>query len=116
LLGSGICYSGGGGGARVGYLLPSQRGLAEEQGVRGVDHAQLGTHIEVLEMCDLQVEVDKVSDEEVRAKRTEVESFFEISGDSATDRSRYDDSPRARHGAIPARPQAPVTGRRSRPR
>jgi len=48
-------------------------------------HAQLGTHIEVLEMCDLDERVRAASESEIRRKEEEVRAVFEVSEDSPAD-------------------------------
>jgi L-arabinose isomerase len=47
--------------------------------------AQLGLHVEVLEMCDLDRMLKIVSEEQVKRKLDEVKLMFEISGDSPSD-------------------------------
>ena len=47
--------------------------------------AQTGAHLQVLEMCDLDKHLQKVTDEEVAEKRREIEEFFVISEDDAAD-------------------------------
>lgn len=47
--------------------------------------AQTGAHLQVLEMCDLDKHLQKVTDEEVAKKRREIEEFFVISEDDAAD-------------------------------
>ena len=47
--------------------------------------AQTGLHVEVLEIGDLEKLVADVTDADVRAKRDEIETLFEISGDSPAD-------------------------------
>lgn len=71
--------------ARIGFLGHTYPGMLDMYSDFTQHHGQLGTHIEVLEMCDLKHEVDQATAEEVEAKRAEVASFFEISGDSPSD-------------------------------
>lgn len=47
--------------------------------------AQTGAHLQVLEMCDLDKHLQKMTDEEVAEKRREIEEFFVISEDDAAD-------------------------------
>jgi L-arabinose isomerase len=47
-------------------------------------HAQLGAHIEVLEIDDLAARVDAATDEQVAAKRAEIDAMFEPA-DASTD-------------------------------
>jgi L-arabinose isomerase len=46
---------------------------------------QLGIHVEVLEMDDLEARVQKVTDEQVNAKAEEAQRIFDISEDSPSD-------------------------------
>ena len=48
-------------------------------------HTQLGTHIEVLEMCDLAARVSAVTEAEVQRKAEETRNIFEISEDSPSE-------------------------------
>jgi L-arabinose isomerase len=47
--------------------------------------AQLGLHIELVEMCDLEKHFKNVTDQQVKEKIKEIEDFFVISGDSPSD-------------------------------
>jgi L-arabinose isomerase len=47
--------------------------------------AQLGTHIEILELCDLDERVSAVTEGEIARKREETARIFEISEDSPSD-------------------------------
>ena len=47
--------------------------------------AQLGTHIEVLEMCDLEARVSAATEAEIARKAEETRSIFDISEDSPSD-------------------------------
>jgi L-arabinose isomerase len=47
--------------------------------------AQLGTHVEVLEMCDLQKRLPRPHERPVSAKRREAEYIFEVARDSPVD-------------------------------
>ena len=47
--------------------------------------AQTGIHVEILEMCDLDKELKNVNDEEINKKLEEINSMFQISGDSSSD-------------------------------
>lgn len=71
--------------SRIGFLGHTYPGMLDMYSDLTQHHAQLGSHVEVLEMCDLKHHVDRVTDYEVRQKRAEVEDFFEISGDSPSD-------------------------------
>ena len=47
--------------------------------------AQLGLHVEILVMCDLDRSLNKVEEGEIGGKLDEIKTFFEISGDSPSD-------------------------------
>lgn len=51
----------------------------------GIADHQLGLHIELIEMCDLEKHLNDVTDCEVKEKIKEIEDFFNISGDSPSD-------------------------------
>lgn len=71
--------------ARVGFLGHTYPGMLDMYSDFTQHHAQLGTHIEVLEMCDLDERVQSVSEAEVRRKEEEVRGTFDISEDSPSD-------------------------------
>jgi len=48
-------------------------------------HSQIGTHVEVLEMCDLDERVNAASEPEIQCKEEEVRGIFEVSEDSPAD-------------------------------
>jgi L-arabinose isomerase len=49
------------------------------------DTGQLGIHVEVLEMDDLEARVDKVTDAQIASKLEETKKIFDISEDSPSD-------------------------------
>ena len=71
--------------ARFGFLGNNYSGMLDMYSDYTMLQAQLGLHIELLEMCDLDYELNKVTDAEIIEKRAEVEKFFTISGDSPSD-------------------------------
>lgn len=71
--------------ARVGFLGHTYPGMLDLYSDFTQHHAQVGNHIEVLEMCDLDRAVDEVTGGDLAAKRKEVEEVFEISEDSPSD-------------------------------
>jgi len=71
--------------ARIGFLGHPYPGMLDMYSDFTQHQAQLGTHIEVLEMCDLEARVRAVSDAEVRHKLEETRGIFEISEDSPSD-------------------------------
>ena len=71
--------------ARFGFLGNNYSGMLDMYSDSTMLQAQLGLHIELLEMCDLDSELKKVTEAEAAAKREEVERFFTISGDSPSD-------------------------------
>jgi L-arabinose isomerase len=64
--------------SRIGFLGHTYPGMLDMYSDNTMMHAQLGTHIEVLEMDDLQSRVAKVTDAEVKAKEDEIRSTFEF--------------------------------------
>ncbi len=71
--------------ARFGFLGNNYSGMLDMYSDFTMLQAQLGLHVELLEMCDLDRNLNKVTDKEVEAKLKQVEEFFAISGDSPSD-------------------------------
>ena len=71
--------------ARFGFLGNSYSGMLDMYSDFTMLQAQLGLHVEILEMCDLDRSLNKVQPEEIAQKRKDIETFFEISGDSPSD-------------------------------
>ncbi|MGO8734665.1 MAG: arabinose isomerase [Terriglobia bacterium] len=71
--------------ARMGFLGHPYPGMLDMYSDFTQHHAQLGTHLEVLEMCDLEARVRAVSEAEVQRKAEETRNIFEISEDSPSD-------------------------------
>ena len=72
--------------ARIGFLGHPYPGMLDMYSDFTQHHAQLGTHVEILEMCDLDERVKAVSEAEVKRKDEEVRQMFEVSQDSPADR------------------------------
>lgn len=72
-------------GARFGFLGNNYSGMLDMYSDMTMLQAQLGLHIEILEMCDLDHELENVTAADIAAKRREAEEFFVISGDSPSD-------------------------------
>ncbi|MCL5670427.1 MAG: L-fucose/L-arabinose isomerase family protein [Acidobacteria bacterium] len=72
-------------GARIGFLGHVYPGMLDMYSDFTQHQGQLNTHIEVLEMCDLDERVSGASEQEICAKEKEVRTMFEISGDSPSD-------------------------------
>jgi L-arabinose isomerase len=64
--------------SRVGFLGHTYPGMLDMYSDFTMHHAQLGMHIEVLEMDDLEVRVDAVTPAEIDAKIAEIRQTFEI--------------------------------------
>ncbi len=64
--------------SRIGFLGHTYPGMLDMYSDFTMHHAQLGTHIEVLEMDDLHKRVAAVTDGELSAKIDEIASVFEI--------------------------------------
>ncbi len=71
--------------ARFGFLGGYYSGMLDMYSDFTMLQAQTGMHIEVLEMCDLEVYLRQVTEDEVKLKLAQIEAFFEISGDSPSD-------------------------------
>lgn len=65
-------------GARFGFLGHTYPGMLDMYSDFTQHHAQLGAHVEVLEMCDLAERVSAVSEGEVSAKRDETYAVFQV--------------------------------------
>ena len=65
-------------GARFGFLGHTYPGMLDMYSDFTQHHAQLGLHVEVLEMCDLKDRVDDVTQAEIDAKLEEARRIFEI--------------------------------------
>ena len=64
--------------SRIGFLGHTYPGMLDMNTDPTMVTAQLGVHIELLEMDDLQVRVDAVSNQQVQAKKAEILSIFDI--------------------------------------
>jgi L-arabinose isomerase len=64
--------------SRFGFLGHTYPGMLDMYSDFTMHHAQLGTHIEVLEMEDLQVRTTSASAEEIDAKIAEIHGIFDI--------------------------------------
>ena len=71
--------------ARFGFLGNNYSGMLDMYSDFTMLQSQLGIHVELLEMCDLDRYLNEVTEEEIAEKRREVEAFFTISGDSPSD-------------------------------
>lgn len=70
---------------RIGFLGHTYPGMLDMYSDFTQHTAQLGTHIEVMEMCDLAARLPEPGEDAVARKRAEAESVFEISQDSPSD-------------------------------
>lgn len=68
--------------ARIGFLGHTYPGMLDMYSDFTQHHAQLGVHIEVLEMCDLVKRVKDANDEEIERKKVEVLETFELADPS----------------------------------
>ena len=64
--------------ARIGFLGHTYPGMLDMYSDFTMHHAQLGVHVEVLEMDDLHMRVRQATDAEIAAKTAEIHSMFEI--------------------------------------
>ncbi|MER3484696.1 MAG: arabinose isomerase, partial [Chloroflexota bacterium] len=63
---------------RIGFLGHTYPGMLDLYSDFTRIHAQLGIHIEILEMEDLQARIDIVTEHDVERKIEEIKSTFEI--------------------------------------
>jgi L-arabinose isomerase len=66
--------------ARVGFLGHTYPGMLDMYSDFTMHQAQLGAHIEVLEMDDLHVRVQSATEQEIDAKIAEIRSVFDFAG------------------------------------
>ena len=71
--------------ARFGFLGNNYSGMLDMYSDFTMLQSQLGIHVELLEMCDLDRSLNKVTEEEINGKLEDINKFFEISGDSPSD-------------------------------
>ncbi len=64
--------------ARIGFLGHTYPGMLDMYSDFTMHHAQLGAHVEVLEMDDLHQRVSRATDAEIAAKIAEIRRVFEI--------------------------------------
>jgi L-arabinose isomerase len=67
-------------GSRFGFLGHTYPGMLDMYSDFTMHQAQLGLHVEVLEMDDLKDRVDGASDEEVSTRLDETHEAFEVDG------------------------------------
>jgi L-arabinose isomerase len=71
--------------SRIGFLGQTYPGMLDMYSDFTQHTAQLGTHVEVLEMCDLAKRLPKAGERAVAEKRKETRATFDISKDSPSD-------------------------------
>jgi L-arabinose isomerase len=71
--------------ARLGFLGHTYPGMLDLYSDFTQHQAQLGTHIEILEMCDLDARVQAATEAEIRRQEEAAREIFEIAEDSPTD-------------------------------
>jgi L-arabinose isomerase len=72
--------------SRMGFLGQTYPGMLDMYSDFTQHTAQLGTHLEVLEISDLAHRLPKASEAAVQAKRRETQTIFDVSQDSPSDR------------------------------
>jgi len=75
--------------ARFGYLGGNYSGMLDMYSDFTMMSAQAGIHLEMLEMCDLNARVEKVTEQEVADKLQEIENMFEMPVDNSADARVY---------------------------
>jgi len=71
--------------SRLGFLGHTYPGMLDLYSDFTQHSAQLGTHVEMLEMCDLAARLPKSGDRAITAKLRETKAFFDLSQDSPSD-------------------------------
>jgi len=71
--------------SRFGFLGNNYSGMLDMYSDFTMAQSQMGIHVELLEMCDLDRNLQLVTHEDIKAKMEQVKEFFEISGDSPSD-------------------------------
>ena len=71
--------------SRMGVLGHTYPGMLDMYSDFTQHQGQLGTHSEILEMCDLAALVRAATDRETRAKEEEALAIFELAEDSPSD-------------------------------
>ncbi|MDD2533261.1 MAG: L-fucose/L-arabinose isomerase family protein [Eubacteriales bacterium] len=71
--------------SRFGFLGNNYSGMLDLYSDFTMLQSQTGIHVQILEMCDLDEQLQLVTEAEVTAVANEIEAFFEISGDSTAD-------------------------------
>jgi L-arabinose isomerase len=82
--------------SRIGFLGHTYPGMLDMYSDFTMHHAQLGVHIEVLEMDDLHKRVAAAQEAEIQAKIAEIQTTFEIVG-RGRDKISQDVTPEALH-------------------
>lgn len=71
--------------SRFGFLGNNYSGMLDMYSDFTMAQAQTGIHVEILEMCDLDRNLEAVTPQEVLQKMELIKAFFRISGDSPSD-------------------------------
>ena len=71
--------------SRFGFLGNTYNGMLDMYSDFTMLSGQTGIHVEVLEMCDLNRQLQTVTDAEIAEKKKEIEAFFTITEDKAAD-------------------------------
>lgn len=71
--------------SRFGFLGNNYSGMLDMYSDFTMAQAQMGIHMELLEMCDLDRSLQTVSPLEIKEKSEQIAEFFQISGDSPSD-------------------------------
>lgn len=71
--------------ARFGFLGNNYSGMLDLYSDCTLITGKTGVHVEIIEMCDLDERLRRVTPEETEATLREIEEMFEISGDSPSD-------------------------------
>ncbi|MEM7133503.1 MAG: L-fucose/L-arabinose isomerase family protein [Chloroflexota bacterium] len=76
-------------GARFGFMGHTYPGMLDMYSDFAQHHAQIGSHVEVLEMCDLQERVTGATEGDISAKLDEIHAVFDVAESAAADDLRW---------------------------
>jgi len=71
--------------SRFGFLGNTYSGMLDMYSDFTMIQAQTGLHVQILEMCDLNECLNRVTEDQTHEKLSEINEFFKISGDSPSD-------------------------------
>ena len=100
--------------ARIGFMGHTYPGMLDMYSDFTAVHAQLGAHVEVLEIDDLGARVEQVASDEIAAKQAEIREMFDFA-DLFDDPIAGADRGRATRLVVSASPPASIGWRPTSP-